>query len=165
MGERTSKPRPPTSARRTEGGLRGSWTSSPAAARSRSKRARLGCEAYALELNPVAHLVELATLAYPARFGDRLVGEVRRWGRVVYEGARAEVGDLYPALPDAASEANHQGRFEASEGGAAGGLVPVAHLWTRTVPCKQCGATLGLALDDVPLPRVERSASGFSRTG
>ena len=26
---------------------------------------RLGCEAYALDLNPVAHLIELCTLVYP----------------------------------------------------------------------------------------------------
>ena len=26
---------------------------------------RLGCEAYALDLNPVAHIIELCTLVYP----------------------------------------------------------------------------------------------------
>jgi len=62
--------------------------------------ARLGCESHALELNPVAHLVELATLVYPAQYGTRLVEEVRRWSRVVFERTRAEVGDLYPPVPD-----------------------------------------------------------------
>jgi putative DNA methylase len=31
--------------------------------------ARLGCEATAVELNPVAHLIERCTLDYPQRFG------------------------------------------------------------------------------------------------
>jgi putative DNA methylase len=31
---------------------------------------RLGCEAHAVDLNPVAHLIELCTLVYPQRFGQ-----------------------------------------------------------------------------------------------
>jgi adenine-specific DNA methylase len=31
---------------------------------------RLGCEAHALDLNPVAHLIELCTLVYPQKFGQ-----------------------------------------------------------------------------------------------
>jgi len=31
---------------------------------------RLGCEAHAIELNPVAHLIELCTLVYPQKFGQ-----------------------------------------------------------------------------------------------
>lgn len=31
---------------------------------------RLGCEAYAVDLNPVAHLIELCTLVYPQKFGQ-----------------------------------------------------------------------------------------------
>src|SRR5512136_2731031 len=31
---------------------------------------RLGCEAYALDLNPVAHLIQLCTLVYPQQFGQ-----------------------------------------------------------------------------------------------
>lgn len=33
---------------------------------------RLGCEAYVLELNPVAHLIELCTLVYPQKYGKKL---------------------------------------------------------------------------------------------
>jgi len=33
---------------------------------------RLGCDAYAVELNPVAHIIELATLVYPQKFGKKL---------------------------------------------------------------------------------------------
>src|SRR5262249_34649308 len=31
---------------------------------------RLGCEAHALDLNPVAHLIELCTLVYPQKYGQ-----------------------------------------------------------------------------------------------
>lgn len=117
--------------------------------------ARLGCESHALELNPIAHLVELATLVYPARYGTTLVEEVRRWSRVVFERARAEVGDLYPPVPDPKAPVQEiagarQARFEGMEDPQgtlavpAGCLTPVAYLWTRTVPCPNCGATVPL---------------------
>ena len=82
---------------------------------------RLGCEAYALELNPVAHIIELCTLVYPQKYGkldasakgmtgpknDKgaatwggLAEEVRHWGNWVLENARQEIGDLYPPIPD-----------------------------------------------------------------
>jgi putative DNA methylase len=117
--------------------------------------ARLGCESHALELNPVAHLVELATLVYPARYGKRLVEEVRRWSRIVFECTRAEVGDLYPPVADPKTPPRELGgarqtRLKGMEDPQealpvpAGRLTPVAYLWTRTVPCRNCGATVPL---------------------
>src|SRR3954447_3728180 len=38
---------------------------------------RLGAEAYALDLNPVAHIIELATLVYPQKYGPKLADDVR----------------------------------------------------------------------------------------
>jgi putative DNA methylase len=83
---------------------------------------RLGCEAYALDLNPVAHLIELCTLVYPQRYGQPdpaavgcadpsagsgqggtwagLAAEVEHWGNWVLERVREEIGDLYPPIPD-----------------------------------------------------------------
>ncbi len=82
---------------------------------------RLGCEAYALDLNPVAHIIELCTLVYPQKYGrpdpaargmtgpknDRgettwggLASEVRYWGNWVLDRVRKEIGDLYPPIPD-----------------------------------------------------------------
>ena len=82
---------------------------------------RLGCEAYALDLNPVAHIIELCTLVYPQKYGKPdpttrgmtgaknakgettwggLAAEVRYWGNWVLEKVKAEIGDLYPPLPD-----------------------------------------------------------------
>jgi len=92
---------------------------------------RLGCDAYAVELNPVAHIIELATLVYPQKFGKKLVDEVEKWGKWVIERAREEIGDLYKPIPDPKGY---------------GKLTPVAYLWTRTVKCKNpaCGAVVPL---------------------
>ncbi len=82
---------------------------------------RLGCEAYALDLNPVAHIIELCTLVYPQKYGKPdptargmtgpkgpdgqttwggLAAEVRYWGNWVLDRVRKEIGDLYPPIPD-----------------------------------------------------------------
>lgn len=139
---------------------------------------RLGCEAYALDLNPVAHIIELCTLVYPQRYGQPdptelgatgppnaagnatwggLAAEVRYWGNWVLERVRAEIGDLYPLVPDPQAQpqelisepspmlfqdARRQQRLR-TEGQF---LTPVAYLWTRTVTCKNpnCGASVPL---------------------
>jgi putative DNA methylase len=64
---------------------------------------RLGCETYALELNPVAHLIELCCLVYPQEYGVGLASEVAKWGRWVIERAYEELKDLYPMIPDPAA--------------------------------------------------------------
>jgi putative DNA methylase len=126
---------------------------------------RLGCEAHALDLDPVAHLIELCTLVYPQKYGladpavkgsagdgtwAGLAEEVNHWGKCVLERARAEVGDLYPAIPDPTFEGTRTspqpGLFGEGAGACVGLLTPVAYLWARTVRCKNpmCGATVPL---------------------
>ncbi len=82
---------------------------------------RLGCEAYALDLNPVAYIIQLCTLVYPQKYGKPdptargmtglknakgqatwggLAKEVRYWGNWVLDRVRKEIGDLYPPIPD-----------------------------------------------------------------
>lgn len=103
---------------------------------------RLGCETYASDLNPVAVLIERATLEYPQKYGkpvrvkaDNLEGElevsplleeVKRWGNWVLEEARKELEQFYPSDPD--------------------GSVPVGYIWARTVNCQNpsCGAEIPL---------------------
>ncbi len=139
---------------------------------------RLGCEAYANDLNPVAHIIELCTLVYPQKYGKPdpnmcgmtgpknakgettwggLAEEVRYWGQWVLEKVRAEIGGLYPPIPDPDATPEEigadpqavlefakdaQGRLTAPRGY----LTPVAYLWTRTVKCKNpgCGAIVPL---------------------
>jgi putative DNA methylase len=82
---------------------------------------RLGCEAYAMDLNPVAYIIELCTLVYPQKHGKAdpnargmtgpknakgettwggLAKEVRYWGEWVLNKIKAEISDLYPLIPD-----------------------------------------------------------------
>jgi putative DNA methylase len=94
---------------------------------------RLGCEATAIELNPVAHLIELGTLDYPQRFGPSLADEVRVWGRWLIERVKESVGGLYPELADSGSNEATQRTLDGIEDSRQ--RTPIAYLWTRTVPC------------------------------
>lgn len=139
---------------------------------------RLGCEAYALDLNPVAHIIELCTLVYPQKYGKPdpnaqgmtgpknekgettwggLAEEVRYWGNWVLKKVRAEIGDLYPMIPDPDAPPRYflpdrqMALFQDEKGQQklkipGGYLTPVAYLWTRTVRCKNpsCGGTVPL---------------------
>jgi len=133
---------------------------------------RLGCEAYALDLNPVAHIVELCTLVYPQKYGKPdpsvrgmtgpknekgettwggLAEEVRYWGNWVLKKLKAAVGDLYPLIPDPEFKgkkncAQTSWLKESPENARPGYLMPVGYLWTRTVACKnpRCRAMVPL---------------------
>jgi len=98
---------------------------------------RLGCETYAFDLNPVAHIVQLATLVYPQKYSNRpgpygnkpgatQVGDVQKWGKWVLEKARAEIGDLYPKDKD--------------------GATMVAYLWARTIVCPRADCAVQVPL-------------------
>jgi putative DNA methylase len=135
---------------------------------------RLGCDAYALDINPVAHIIELCTLVYPEKFGkpdpssagmtgpvDKkgkstwggLTAEIRYWGDHVLERVKADIGDLYPLIPDPSFKKVHPSPSQsdwlmdsAENRAPIGYLIPVAYAWTRTVRCKNphCGATVPL---------------------
>jgi len=94
--------------------------------------ARLGCEATAVELNPVAHLIELCMLDYPQRFGPSLADDVRDWGARWAERAWERVGHLYP--PVEFCQGHEQLGFDGGASAKAG-RRPLAYLWTRTVVC------------------------------
>lgn len=89
---------------------------------------RLGCETYALELNPVAVLILKAVLEYPQKFGKEkakeglhsasnlLLEDVKKWSNWVLREARKEIGKFYPPDPD--------------------GSIPIDYMWARTLKCK-----------------------------
>lgn len=112
--------------------------------------ARLGCEATAVELNPVAHLIELCMLDYPQRFGPSLADDVREWGERWVERAWERVGDLYPPFEDDSSMSHEQLGFDGGEGMTEDRL-PIAYLWTRTVRCPNPG------LSDHQIPLVRQT--------
>ena len=129
--------------------------------------ARLGCEAYALDVNPVAHFVELCSLVYPQKFGrpDKgakgvesdgtwagLPEEVRHWSECALRRVKERIGDLYQDLPDPqlhpSCHETDRHLWESARGDEQhrGCLKPVAYLWTRTVTCKNptCTAVVPL---------------------
>lgn len=141
---------------------------------------RLGCEATALDLNPVAYLALIASLVYPQQFGQGseaeqqdegadaaallgmadskdagsvgLVEDVRYWAEWVMGQAEAQIGDCYPVDPD--------------------GAVPVAYLWAKTIVCPHCGGEVPLIKrrwlykkgDDEPVAyqlKVDKAAKSY----
>lgn len=89
---------------------------------------RLGCEVTAIELNPVAHLIERAMLEYPQKYPG-LADDVRRWGKSWADKAWEQLADMYPVVPDDGDGG------EDLFGVTVKGRIPLAYLWTRTVRC------------------------------
>ena len=87
---------------------------------------RLGCEAFASDLNPVACLILKVMLEEIPRHGPGLAEELRKVGGEIKRQAEQELADLYPTDPD--------------------GATPIAYLWARTVRCEapNCGAEIPL---------------------
>ena len=87
---------------------------------------RMGCDAFASDLNPVACLILKVMLEDIPRHGPKLADELREAGRRIKEQAEKELADLYPKDPD--------------------GATPIAYLWARTVRCEapNCGAEIPL---------------------
>jgi putative DNA methylase len=87
---------------------------------------RLGCDAFASDLNPVASLILKTMLEDIPRHGPGLAEELRRAGAEIKAAAEKELGQFYPADPD--------------------GARPIAYLWARTVRCEgpNCGAEIPL---------------------
>ena len=123
---------------------------------------RLGCDAYALDLNPVAYLILKATCEYPQRYGASLSGEVSRWAERVAERVRTATAHFFPTipLPDTLPDrAEAQSTLEGATETAPCTLTPFVFLWARTVRCPnpQCGAV-------VPLYRqtwLRKKSSGY----
>jgi putative DNA methylase len=115
---------------------------------------RLGCETCATEYNPVAVLILKCTVEYPQRYGvgvdrtshglvsdkrkNRLLEDVKKWGKWVLDETEREIGRFYPNDKD--------------------GSIPVCYMWARTIPCQNpsCNATIPL------LPQYWLSKKGNS---
>lgn len=88
---------------------------------------RLGCEAFASDLNPVASLILKVLLEDIPRRAPELAEQLSRVGTELKRAFSEQLVDLYPKDPD--------------------GAVPMAYLWARTVRCESpnCGAEIPLA--------------------
>ncbi|HEX9548689.1 MAG TPA: hypothetical protein VF942_15210, partial [Acidimicrobiales bacterium] len=91
--------------------------------------ARLGCDVTAIELNPVAHLIERVMLEFPQRYPD-LAADVRRWGAVWVDRAWEQLKDIYPQVGPGTGQQTLDGDTDNGNG-----RRPLAYLWTRTVRC------------------------------
>ena len=89
---------------------------------------RVGADAFASDLNPVAVLLNKVVLDYIPKYGQKLADEVQKWGRWVMEEAEKELAQFYPKDAD--------------------GSTPIAYLWARTIQCE--GPSCGV---EVPLMR------------
>jgi putative DNA methylase len=87
---------------------------------------RVGADAFASDLNPVAVLLNKVVLEYIPKYGQQLADEVRKWGNWVKEEAEKELAEFYSKDPD--------------------GATPIAYLWARTIRCEgpSCGAEVPL---------------------
>lgn len=87
---------------------------------------RVGADAFASDINPVAVLLNKVVLEYIPKYGQTLADEVRKWGQWVKEEAEKELAQFYPKDAD--------------------GSTPIAYLWARTIICEGpgCGAEVPL---------------------
>lgn len=87
---------------------------------------RVGADAFASDLNPVAVLLNKVVLEYIPKYGQKLADEVRKGGQWIKEQAEKELAAFYPKDPD--------------------GATPIAYLWARTITCEGpgCGAEVPL---------------------
>jgi adenine-specific DNA methylase len=87
---------------------------------------RIGCDAFASDLNPVACLILKTMLEDIPRHGPGLADELRKAGAEIKAAAEKELRQFYPPDPD--------------------GATPIAYLWARTITCEtpNCGAEIPL---------------------
>ncbi len=87
---------------------------------------RLGCEAFASDLNPVAVMILKVMLEDIPRHGTKIAEQLSRVGAEIKCQAEIDLAEFYPKDP--------------------GGATPIAYLWARTVRCESpnCGAEIPL---------------------
>ena len=87
---------------------------------------RVGADAYASDLNPVAVLLNKVILEYIPKYGNELADNVQKWGKWVKQEVEKELAEFYPKDLD--------------------GSIPIAYLWARTIYCEGpgCGAEIPL---------------------
>lgn len=83
---------------------------------------RLGCDTTAVDLNPVAHLIQKCVLEYPQRFGqpeglgeNRLTAEFVKWAGWIRDRVEPKLAKVFPA------DGN--------------GRRPAVYFWARTMQC------------------------------
>ncbi|MEX3765117.1 DUF1156 domain-containing protein [Paraburkholderia phenoliruptrix] len=87
---------------------------------------RLGLPTFGNDLNPVAAIIERATIEMPVKYGYAVHRELLRLGRLLVERVRARLAFAYPDEPEE-------------------GTRPDGYLWARTVRCPHCEGLVPLS--------------------
>jgi len=125
---------------------------------------RLGCEAYANDYNPVAVLIEKATLEYPQKFGRPFEG-MPEWAlppRLKAAGSKSQASFLDETSAAPAEDFNpllnavrYWGEWVLKEARKElpefyppdpDGNIPVGYIWAHTVPCQNPSCNIEIPL-------------------
>ena len=87
---------------------------------------RLGLPTYGNDLNPVASLIELATVKWPTQMGMALKNEFEKLGDEFRSEVRKRLTDLFPPEPESDCR-------------------PDGYLWARTIRCPYCEGLVPLS--------------------
>jgi putative DNA methylase len=79
---------------------------------------RVGVDAISNDYNPVAYLIQKATLEYPKSYGEKLYNEVEKGLIFIFNETRREMERYYPS---------HDNK------------IPSAYIWCWMVRCPSCG--------------------------
>jgi len=85
---------------------------------------RMGLNVILNELNPVASIIERATIEYPSQFGKELAKDIENWGERIAEGIEKKMGSCFPRKQ---------------------GETDLCYIWVRTVECPSCGLQVPLS--------------------
>lgn len=86
---------------------------------------RLGMDAFASDLNPIAILLNRVMLEYLPEHGERLPEEVQKWGSWLKTYVADQLAQFYPRT---------------------NGGTPIAYLWARTIRCEGPGCGVAVPL-------------------
>lgn len=100
---------------------------------------RIGADAFASDLNPLAVLLNKVALEYVPQYGERLADEVRDWGEWIKQELEEEVSSYFPVEDPNAP--------------------PVAYIWARTIRCEGPGCGVEVPLIRSPLLAKRGNAS------
>jgi putative DNA methylase len=114
---------------------------------------RYGCRVFANELNPVAAVTLKATIDYPARFGSALIEPFQRYEREVDQRVRDRLLEFFYTEPPEVwwpeERENALLKFSSRQiekrEPAQRDSRKNCSLWTRIVPCSNCGLNIPLS--------------------
>ena len=106
----------------------------------------LGCESHSIDYNPVAVLIQKCVLEYPAKYGRKLLDDVKKTSEDVQDMIREGIAEFYPT-----GDAIHTDGIDNTDRA----YNHYGYRWCRTIPCS-CGAVIPLIQSYVLSPIGQR---------